>query len=50
MSPWPEFYWIKWLLRKNRYIQYSINTISQLLTDFKLSSDPKKKHYNYDGL
>lgn len=34
---------------KNRYIPYPFYTISQLLTDFKLSSDPKKKHYNYEG-
>lgn len=29
---------------------YPFHTVSQLITDFKLSSDPKKKHYNYEGL
>lgn len=29
---------------------YPFHTISQLITGFKLSSDPKKKHYNYEGL
>lgn len=50
MSPWPKFYWIMWHLRKNRYVQYPFYTISQLLKDFKLSSDPKEKRYNYEGL
>lgn len=50
MSPWPKFYWIMWHLRKNRYVQYPFYTISQLLKDFKLSSDPKEKRYNHEGL
>lgn len=29
---------------------FSISLLSYLTTDFKLSSDPKKKHYNYEGL
>lgn len=52
MSPRPTFYWIKQHLRKKKvhiyYIPFMLFHNCQQFS--KLSSDPKKKHYNYKGL